>query len=52
VRILPRREVRVYSAAKTVADCLEYRNKVGVDVAVEALRDVGPSSSGGGTISS
>ena len=33
-------EVRVYSAAKTVADCFKYRNKVGVDVAVEALRDV------------
>ena len=32
-------EVRVYSAAKTVADCFKYRNKVGIDVAVEALRD-------------
>jgi predicted transcriptional regulator of viral defense system len=31
--------VRVYSAAKTVADCFRYRNKIGVDVAVEALRD-------------
>jgi len=31
--------VRVYSAAKTVADCLKYRNKIGIDVAVEALRD-------------
>lgn len=31
--------VRVYSAAKTVADCFKYRNKVGIDVAVEALRD-------------
>lgn len=31
--------IRVYSAAKTVADCFKYRNKVGVDVAVEALRD-------------
>jgi len=31
--------VRVYSAAKTVADCFKYRNKIGVDVAVEALRD-------------
>lgn len=34
-------EVRVYSAAKTVADCFKYRNKVGVDVAVDALRDFG-----------
>ena len=31
--------VRVYGAAKTVADCFKYRNKIGVDVAVEALRD-------------
>jgi predicted transcriptional regulator of viral defense system len=32
-------DVRVYSAAKTVADCFKYRNKIGVDVAVQALRD-------------
>jgi predicted transcriptional regulator of viral defense system len=31
--------VRVYTAAKTVADCFKYRNKVGADVALEALRD-------------
>jgi predicted transcriptional regulator of viral defense system len=31
--------VKVYSPAKTVADCFKYRNKVGVDVAIEALRD-------------
>jgi predicted transcriptional regulator of viral defense system len=31
--------VRVYAPAKTVADCFKFRNKVGVDVAVEALRD-------------
>ena len=31
--------VRIYSAAKTVADCFKYRNKVGIDVAAEALRD-------------
>jgi len=31
--------VRVYSASKTVADCFKYRNKIGLDVAVEALRD-------------
>ena len=31
--------VRVYSPAKTVADCFKYRNKVGIDVAVEALKD-------------
>ncbi len=31
--------VRVTTPAKVVADCFKYRNKVGVDVAVEALRD-------------
>jgi predicted transcriptional regulator of viral defense system len=31
--------VQVYSPAKTVADCFKYRNKIGMDVALEALRD-------------
>ena len=31
--------VRVYGPAKTVADCFKYRNKVGIEVAIEALRD-------------
>lgn len=31
--------VRVYSPAKTVADCFKYRNKLGTDLALEALRD-------------
>jgi predicted transcriptional regulator of viral defense system len=31
--------VRIYSAGKTVADCFKYRNKIGLDVALEALRD-------------
>jgi predicted transcriptional regulator of viral defense system len=30
--------LRVYAAAKTVSDCFKFRNKIGVDVAVEALR--------------
>jgi predicted transcriptional regulator of viral defense system len=30
--------VRVYSPEKTIADCFKYRNKIGVDVAVEALK--------------
>jgi predicted transcriptional regulator of viral defense system len=42
-------EVRVYSAAKTVADCFKYRNKVGIDVAVEALRDFTRGHRGGAT---
>lgn len=31
--------VRVFCVAKTVADCFKYRNKVGLDVALEALRE-------------
>ncbi len=31
--------VRVYTPAKTVADCFKFRNKIGLDVAIEALRD-------------
>lgn len=31
--------VRIYSPAKTVVDCLRLRDEVGIDVAVEALRD-------------
>lgn len=30
--------VRIYSAEKTIADCFKYRNKIGLDVALEALR--------------
>ncbi len=32
-------EVPVFSAEKTVADCFKFRNKIGLDVALEALRD-------------
>lgn len=32
-------DVKVYSVAKTVADCFKYRNKIGIDVAIEALRE-------------
>ena len=32
-------KIRVYSAAKTVADCFKMRNKIGLDVALEALRE-------------
>jgi len=31
--------VRVYNVAKTLADCFKYRNKIGLDVALEALSD-------------
>ncbi|RYD34476.1 MAG: transcriptional regulator [Verrucomicrobiaceae bacterium] len=32
-------EVRIYSAAKTVADCFKFRGRLGISVAVEALRE-------------
>jgi predicted transcriptional regulator of viral defense system len=32
-------KIRVYSPAKTVADCFKFRNKIGVEVALEALRE-------------
>ncbi|MGB5472411.1 MAG: type IV toxin-antitoxin system AbiEi family antitoxin domain-containing protein [Gammaproteobacteria bacterium] len=31
--------VRIFNPAKTVADCFKYRNKIGLDVAIEALRE-------------
>lgn len=33
------RQVRVTDVGKTVADCFKFRNLVGLDVAIEALRD-------------
>lgn len=30
--------LRIYSAAKTVADCFKHRNQIGLDVAIEALK--------------
>lgn len=31
--------IRVYSIAKTLADCFKHRNKIGLDVALEALKE-------------
>ena len=31
--------IRVFNPAKTVADCFKFRNKIGLDVAIEALRE-------------
>lgn len=31
--------IKIFSVAKSVADCFKYRNKIGLDVAIEALRD-------------
>ncbi len=38
-RMIGEREIRMTSPARTVADCFKYRNKIGLDVALEALRD-------------
>jgi predicted transcriptional regulator of viral defense system len=32
-------ELKVFSVAKTVVDCFKFRNKVGLDVAMEALKE-------------
>jgi predicted transcriptional regulator of viral defense system len=39
--------VKIYKPAKTVADCFKYRNKIGLDVAMEALRDYRQKYRGG-----
>jgi hypothetical protein len=31
--------IQIYNPAKTVADCFKYRHKIGLDVALEALRE-------------
>ncbi len=33
------RSIRVYGVARSVVDCFKYRNKIGLDVALEALRN-------------
>jgi predicted transcriptional regulator of viral defense system len=32
--------VHIYGVAKTVVDCFRFRNKIGLDVALEALREI------------
>lgn len=39
VHEIERQRVRVYGVAKTIADLFKARNRVGIDVAVEALRE-------------
>jgi len=31
--------IKIYSREKTIADCFKFRNKIGIDVALEALKD-------------
>jgi predicted transcriptional regulator of viral defense system len=37
--LLEGQNVHIYSLTKTIADCFKFRNKLGLDVALEALRD-------------
>jgi len=39
LHVIEGRKVPIFSIAKTLADCFKYRNKIGLDVALEALRD-------------
>ena len=34
-----RTPIHIFGVAKTVADCFRFRNKIGIDVAIEALRE-------------
>jgi predicted transcriptional regulator of viral defense system len=38
VRKIVGQQVRIYSLAKTIADCFKFRNKIGFDVALKALK--------------
>ncbi len=38
-RGFPGGRIRIYNPAKTVVDTFKFRNKIGLDVAIEALRD-------------
>ncbi len=43
--------LQVYSVAKTVADCFKHRNKIGLDVALEALKGARAADRSGGSVS-
>jgi len=38
-RVIEGKNIKLYNPGKTVADCFKYRNKIGTDVAVEALKE-------------
>jgi len=38
--IIENNEIKIYNIPKTIADCFKFRNKLGIDVAIEALKDV------------
>ncbi len=39
IHIIDGRKVRIYNVAKTIADLFKFRKRIGIDVALEALRD-------------
>jgi predicted transcriptional regulator of viral defense system len=44
--VVDRVPVRLYAPAKTVADCFKFRNQIGLEVALEALREYWQSRTG------
>jgi predicted transcriptional regulator of viral defense system len=43
MKLIDGQQVRITTIEKTIADCFKFRNKVGLDVALEALKDAGAS---------
>jgi len=39
-RVLDGVDIQVYNIPKTIADCFKFRNRIGLDIAIEALKDV------------
>ncbi|MEX0900833.1 MAG: type IV toxin-antitoxin system AbiEi family antitoxin domain-containing protein [Gammaproteobacteria bacterium] len=39
IHVVGGRAIQVYGVAKTIADCFKYRNKIGLDVTLEALNE-------------
>lgn len=39
IHVIDGRKVRIYNVAKTIADLFKFRKRIGIDVAIEALRD-------------
>jgi len=37
--VIDKVQVPIYNPAKTIADCFKYRNKIGLDIAIEALQE-------------
>jgi predicted transcriptional regulator of viral defense system len=38
-KIIDSSSIKIYTIAKTIADCFKHRNKVGINVAIDALKE-------------